>query len=183
MKIKIKLLHPSAKIPTRGSPFSAGYDLYATEAYTLLPGERYLFKTGIATAMPNGVFGRIAPRSGLALKQGIDVMAGIIDSDYRNEIGVVLINLGQLPVKFPIIKDGVETAIAQIIFENHNEAEFEKTEVLPESKRGMGGFGHSDLHKQLHVPEVSNIVKEYTKHGGSIGHIKTYEEQVKEIIN
>jgi dUTP pyrophosphatase len=95
MKIQIKLLTPTSKIPTRGSDFAAGYDLYTTETYELKPGERHLYKTGLATAMPDGVYGRIAPRSGLAYKNGIDVMAGVIDSDYRNEIGVVLVNLGQ----------------------------------------------------------------------------------------
>ncbi len=155
MKIQIKLLNSTAKIPTKGSDFSAGYDLYTTEPYELKPGERHLYKTGISTAMPNGVYGRIAPRSGLAYKNGIDVMAGVIDSDYRNEIGVVLINLGQEPVKLPMIKDGKDVPIAQIIFENHNEAEFEKLDTLPESVRGLGGFGSSDDKKKVESVDLS----------------------------
>lgn len=189
MKIQIKLLNPTAKIPTRGSEFSAGYDLYTTEPYELKPGERHLYKTGISTAMPNGVYGRIAPRSGLAYKNGIDVMAGVIDSDYRNEIGVVLINLSQEPIKLPIIKENKEVPIAQIIFENHNEAEFEKLDTLPESVRGLGGFGSTDNKSNVRVEpsvnkkdvvESENLIKKWMETPEhSSQHIK-YESMVRE---
>jgi dUTP pyrophosphatase len=149
MNIQIKLLTANAKIPTRGSDFAAGYDLYTTEPYELKPGERHLYKTGVSTAMPNGIYGRIAPRSGLAYKKGIDVMAGVIDSDYRGEIGVLLVNLGQEAVKFPIINEkGEETPIAQIIFEHHNEVTFHQTDNLPQSVRNTGGFGSTSEAKK-----------------------------------
>jgi dUTP pyrophosphatase len=140
--IPIKKLLESAKTPTRGSDFAAGYDLYATEAYTLKPLERKLFKTGITIAIPPNLYGRLAPRSGLAYKSGIDVMAGVIDSDYRSDIGIILINLGQSD--FTV---NVGDKIAQIIFETYNEATFADTDTLPLSVRGGGGFGSTDFTK------------------------------------
>ena len=88
--MKIKKLSETAQIPSKGSERAAGYDLYAIETHTLQPGERKVFKTGISIAIPEGLYGRIAPRSGLAVKNGIDVLAGVVDSDYRGEIMVVL---------------------------------------------------------------------------------------------
>src|SRR4051812_6219902 len=96
--LQIKKLTDLAVIPSKGTPQSAGYDLYSIEQYTLKPLERKLFKTGLAMSIPSGMYGRIAPRSGLAFKQGIDVMAGVIDEDYRQELGVVLINLSNQDV-------------------------------------------------------------------------------------
>ena len=80
-------------IPARANKTDAGYDLWSVESYTLKPLERKLFKTGISVEIPEGHYGRIAPRSGLAYKHGLDVLAGVIDSSYRGEIGVILINL------------------------------------------------------------------------------------------
>lgn len=137
--IPIKKTLELAKTPTRGSEFAAGYDLYATEAYTLKPLERKLFKTGISIAIPSNLYGRIAPRSGLSYKNGIDVLAGVIDCDYRGDLGVILINLGQ--TDFAV---NVGDKIAQIIFETYNEATFADTDTLPASMRGQGGFGSSD---------------------------------------
>ena len=79
IKIQIKKANDTITTPTHGTDFSAGYDLYSTEEYTLKPLERKLFKTGITVAIPYGMYGRIAPRSGLAYKDGLDVMAGVID--------------------------------------------------------------------------------------------------------
>ena len=104
--MNIKKLSDKAVIPSKGSVGAAGYDLYTTESYELKPGERKAFKTDIALAIPEGFYGRVAPRSGLAVKHGLDVLAGVIDSDYRGEILVALINLGDKPVQLPIIKDG-----------------------------------------------------------------------------
>jgi dUTP pyrophosphatase len=87
-KVSITKLNKSAIVPTRGSMKAAGYDLYTTEFHVLKPGERKLFKTGLSMAIPSGMYGRIAPRSGLALKNGLDVLAGVIDEDYRGEIGI-----------------------------------------------------------------------------------------------
>ena len=92
MKIQLKKLSENAIVPTRGSSGAAGYDLYSTEDYILKPGERKLFKTNISVKIPDGYYGRLAPRSGLAFKHGIDVLAGVIDSDYLGDIGVILLN-------------------------------------------------------------------------------------------
>ena len=136
--IQIKKLSELAKIPTRGSIFAAGYDLYSTEDYTLNPLERYLFKTGISIAIPQGNYGRIAPRSGLAYKDGIDVMGGVIDQDYRGNVGVILINFGSSEKK---ITNGEK--IAQLIIEPYVSVIFQETDNLPETNRGSGGFGSS----------------------------------------
>jgi dUTP pyrophosphatase len=135
--MKIKLLDTNAKIPTKGTEDSAGYDLYSLNDYYVYPQERTNIRTGIVLEIPKGIYGRIAPRSGLANKNGIDVLAGVIDSDYRGEIGVILYNTS---------KDQIFTIkrfdrIAQIIFEKYFEFEFESVEHLEESTRGSGGFG------------------------------------------
>lgn len=138
-QVKINKLNNSAIVPTRGSIKAAGYDLYAIESYVLKPGERKLFKTGLSMEIPSGLYGRIAPRSGLAFKNGIDVLAGVIDEDYRGEIGVILINLGS--------ENKAITAndkIAQIIFENYTEVDFSETSKLDETSRGAGGYGSTD---------------------------------------
>ena len=79
IKMKIKKLLENAKLPEKGTEYAAGYDLFATENYTLQPKTRHLFKTGLAMEIPEGFYGRIAPRSGLAYKKGIDVLAGVVD--------------------------------------------------------------------------------------------------------
>lgn len=138
-QVKINKLNSSAIVPTRGSIKAAGYDLYAIQSYVLKPGERKLFKTGLSMEIPAGLYGRIAPRSGLAFKNGIDVLAGVIDEDYRGEIGVILINLGS--------EDKPITAndkIAQIIFENYTEVDFSEADKLEATSRGAGGYGSTD---------------------------------------
>jgi dUTP pyrophosphatase len=136
--IKIKLLSDLAKIPTQGTNFSAGYDLYAAEDVVVLRFGRKLIKTNVSMAIPMNHYGRIAPRSGLAYKNGIDVLAGVIDSDYRGDIGVILYNTdnNDFTVK-------VGDKIAQIIIESCSTANFVKTENLPATKRGEGGYGHT----------------------------------------
>lgn len=81
-------------LPTKGSEYAAGYDLYSTQEYTINPGENTLVKTGIRIAIPHGNYGRIAPRSGLAVKHMIHVGGGVVDNDYRGEVCVILFNLG-----------------------------------------------------------------------------------------
>lgn len=189
--IPIKKTNPLAKTPTRGSDFAAGYDLYSIEEYTLKPLERKLFKTGISVAIPSGLYGRIAPRSGLAYKDGLDTMAGVIDEDYRGDVGVILINLGNVDKKI-----AVGDKIAQIIFENYTAAGFQDAEELPASVRSEGGFGSTDVKKP--VPQVStadgalnafktivegipgaSITELYNK-GGGIPIKKRYSEEMKE---
>lgn len=138
MNVKIKKLNDKAIIP-QWNNMSAGCDLSATESYILKPGERKLFKTGLSMAIPTGYYGRIAPRSGLAYKHGIDVLAGVVDEDYRGDIGVILINLGQEEKTIEI-----GDKIAQLIFEVCRRAEFVETDNLDSTERGDGGFGSTD---------------------------------------
>lgn len=149
--MNIKKLSEKAVIPTKGSSGAAGYDLYTTESYELKPGERKAFKTDIALAIPDGFYGRVAPRSGLSVKYGLDVLAGVIDSDYRGEILVALINLSDAPVLLPVIKDGKETAVAQIIFEPCETVinGFSVVDDLTDTQRGISGFGSSDNKKAV----------------------------------
>ena len=90
--MKVKRLVNHAKLPIRGSTGAAGYDLHAAERCTIPASARGVVKTGIAIEIPKGLYARIAPRSGLSVKKWIDVGAGVVDRDYRGEIGVVLIN-------------------------------------------------------------------------------------------
>lgn len=137
--LKVSKLNAAAVIPAKGSAKAAGYDLSSLENYTLKPGERKLFKTGLSFEIPAGMYGRIAPRSGLAFKSGIDVMAGVIDEDYRGEIGVILINLGQVDKEI-----AANDKIAQIIFEFYNDVEVVEANTLQSTERGAGGFGSTD---------------------------------------
>jgi dUTP pyrophosphatase len=138
-KLKVSKLHEAAVLPRKGSARAAGYDLSSLESFILKPGQRHLFKTGLSFEIPTGMYGRIAPRSGLAYKNGIDVMAGVIDEDYRGEIGVILINLGDLDK--PVVPGD---KIAQIIFENYNDVDVIEANALQETERGSGGFGSTD---------------------------------------
>ena len=143
---QIKKLIPSAKVPTRGSPGAVGYDLYSSEALEIAPGERALVGTGISMRPPlvdgpMSVYGRIAPRSGLAVKKGVHVGAGVVDPDYTGEIKVVIFNHGKEPFGIQ-----VHDRIAQIILEccvvttpHLIEENLETTE------RADDGFGSSDV--------------------------------------
>src|SRR3546814_12621774 len=104
--LSMKRLAPNAVLPSYGSAAAAGMDLHAwipegegaERTRTLAPGQRMLIKSGIAPAIPTGWYGRVAPRSGLALKHGLDMLAGVIVSDYRGEIGIILLNTGDQPL-------------------------------------------------------------------------------------
>lgn len=134
--------HEDVSLPEKMSSAASGYDLYAAveEPVLLHPGERKLIPTGIALAMPEGLEAQIRPRSGLALKHGITCLntPGTIDADYRGEIKVLLINLGQEP--FAIARN---ERIAQMVFQEVPEVQFERVEVLSDTVRGAGGFGHT----------------------------------------
>jgi dUTP pyrophosphatase len=138
--MNIKKLTDKAILPTQGTPGAAGYDLFTVEAYELKPGERKSFKTDLCLQIPHGLYGRIAGRSGLALKKGIEVLGGVIDSDYIGEIRVILINLGQDVVQ---IKEGDK--IAQIIFEAYSRHGFTEVDKLTDTQRGANGFGSTDI--------------------------------------
>src|SRR6185503_11806968 len=110
--LNFKKLDPRATLPTRGSQASAGLDLYSIEAVSLDPGQRAIARTGLAVAIPEGFYGRVAPRSGLATKKGVDVLAGVIDADYRGEIGCLLYNAGQERIELE-----AGTKVCQLIIE------------------------------------------------------------------
>ncbi|OAB38037.1 deoxyuridine 5'-triphosphate nucleotidohydrolase [Paenibacillus macquariensis subsp. macquariensis] len=130
------------KLPEKMSRLASGYDLYAAvgEDVVLQPGDRKLIPTGFAIAMPEGLEAQIRPRSGLALKHGITCLntPGTIDADYRGEIRVLLINLGEVP--FTIVRN---ERIAQMVFQIVPQVEWEVVEELSETVRGEGGFGHT----------------------------------------
>ena len=143
--MKIKIVNRSHHaLPQYATEQSAGVDLRANlEApVELRPMERYLVPTGIFLALPKGYEAQVRPRSGLALKRGITVLnsPGTIDADYRGEVCVILINLSTEPF---IIEDGER--IAQMVIACHEQAEWEQVEVLDETERGAGGFGHSGV--------------------------------------
>lgn len=134
--MKIQLLTPEAKVPVRGSDKAAGMDLHASEDCVINPQERRLVSTGVAVALPNSTYGRVAPRSGLAVKNGIDVLAGVVDEDYRGEVKVALINHGTEPF---VVSKG--DRIAQLIVESILRPVIEVVDNLEETTRGDGGFG------------------------------------------
>ena len=124
--------------PAYANPGDAGLDLPAAEAVTLGPGERRLVPTGLAVAIPEGHAGFVLPRSGLAMQKGVTVLnaPGLIDSGYRGELKVLLINHGALAV-------GIERGerIAQLVIQPVAQARLVETDRLPDSTRGAGGFG------------------------------------------
>ena len=122
-QLSVTRLVPHAILPVRGTPDSAGYDLYSTDGYVVLPGHRVVVSTGISVKLPSGTYGRIAPRSGLAVKHGLDTLAGVIDPDYVDEVKVVLVNT-DLRVPF-VIKPGYR--IAQLILEKYEAADIVET--------------------------------------------------------
>ncbi len=137
LQINVKKLSENATIPTQGTSFAAGYDLYAAEDAVVVCGTRKLIKTNISMEITPGYYGRIAPRSGLAYKNGIDVLAGVIDSDYRGDIGVILHNTDK-NIDFTVKKGD---RIAQIIFEACYTATLNNVDNLDNTLRQAGGFG------------------------------------------
>jgi dUTP pyrophosphatase len=139
LEILVTKLDNDAVIPTYAKPGDAGADLYSISELVLSPGERALVKTGIAIALPNGYVGLVHPRSGLGLKNGISVVntPGTIDSGYRGEIGVVLIN-HDLHESFQVKKGD---RIAQLVIQKVENADFKLVSQLPESERSAGGYG------------------------------------------
>ena len=129
-------------LPRKMSASASGFDLYAAvkEPVVIRPGERALVPTGFAIAMPDGLEAQIRPRSGLALKHGVTCLnsPGTIDSDYRGEIKVLLINLGQEP--FTVERN---ERIAQMVFQAVPQVVLEPVPELDDTERGAGGFGHT----------------------------------------
>lgn len=137
---RVQKLSQFAKIPTRGSDGAAGYDLYAAYDGVVPARGKALIKTDIAMAIDPSVYGRVAPRSGLAWKNSIDTGAGVIDSDYRGNIGVILFNHSNDPFKV-VAGD----RIAQLIFEKILIVDFDEVENLDDTSRGEGGFGSTGV--------------------------------------
>lgn len=141
VKIVNKSHHP---LPGYSTPCSAGMDLRANieEPVVIKPMQRVLVPTGLYMALPEGYEAQVRPRSGLALKHGVTVLntPGTIDADYRGEIGVILVNLGQ---KDFIVRDGER--IAQMVIAKYEQAELVCVETLDKTERGEGGFGHSGV--------------------------------------
>lgn len=141
-KLRIKKLRPEAHLPVKGSEQAAGYDLMAIEEGTVPAKGKALISTGIAMAIPIGNYGRIAPRSGLAAKNFIDVGAGVIDSDYRGEVKVLLFNFGENDFKV-----NAGDRIAQLIIEKYTRTDLEEVidGDLDATERGEGGFGSTGV--------------------------------------
>ncbi|ORX91721.1 dUTP diphosphatase [Basidiobolus meristosporus CBS 931.73] len=135
--LKVKLLSDKAKAPARGSSGAAGYDLFSAEDVVMEPQTRAVVKTDISIHVPPGTYGRVAPRSGLAVKNFIDVGAGVVDEDYRGNLGVVLFNFN----KEESFKISVGDRIAQLVLEKIVTPEVQVVEDLEETVRGAGGFG------------------------------------------
>lgn len=133
----IQKLSADARLPTRGSAFSAGYDLYAARAVTIPHQGKALVDTDLAIAVPPGTYGRIAPRSGLAAKHFIDTGAGVIDADYRGQVRVLLFNHD--PVNDFAIAAG--DRVAQLVLERIVTPDVVEVAQLEASVRGAGGFG------------------------------------------
>ncbi|PDO10589.1 MAG: deoxyuridine 5'-triphosphate nucleotidohydrolase [Candidatus Reconcilbacillus cellulovorans] len=143
-RVQIKQLpgHEDLPLPRKMSASASGYDLHAAVEGELVlrPGERALVPTGVAVAMPEGLEAQVRPRSGLAHRYGITCLnsPGTIDADYRGEIRVLLIHLGEEPFT---IRRG--DRIAQLVFQRVPDVEFEPVDELPATERGAGGFGHT----------------------------------------
>ncbi len=138
MKIPVHRLDPGLPLPERSHPGDAGFDLCAREDAKLGTGERVLMPTGVAVAVPDGFVGLVSPRSGLAIRHGLSVVngPGVVDSGYRGELKVVLINLGQEPIA---ISRG--DRIAQLVITPTPAVDLVEVTELPPSPRGAGGFG------------------------------------------
>lgn len=146
MRVTIKIINKSHHpMPSYASEQAAGMDLraYIPEPIVLKPLQRTLVKTGLFIELPVGFEAQIRPRSGLALKSGITVLnsPGTIDSDYRGEIGVILVNLSDEEFT---IQDGER--ICQMVIAKHEQVQFQLVEQLNDTDRGAGGFGHTGKH-------------------------------------
>lgn len=142
-QMKVQIINKSHhQLPAYATALSAGMDIRAnlSEPVEIKPLERKLIPTGLYIALPEGYEAQMRPRSGLALKHGITLLntPGTIDADYRGEIGVILVNLSSKPF---VVNDGER--ICQMVIASYQQVEWEPVEVLTETERGEGGFGHT----------------------------------------
>jgi dUTP pyrophosphatase len=142
--VRVRILRvPEAKdlpLPERATSQSAGFDLRARQRTVIRPRERVRIPTGIAIALPDGYEAQVRPRSGLALEAGITLAnaPGTVDADYRGEVSVILVNLGEAPAT---VERG--DRIAQLVVQRLPHVRFEEVDSLPATERGAGGFGHT----------------------------------------
>lgn len=142
--LRVKFLSDDATLPQRGSASAAGYDLSSAHDIVIPAGGKGIAKTDLAIACPDGCYGRVAPRSGLSWKKHIDVGAGVIDSDYRGNVGVVLFNHGKEDL---VISKG--DRVAQLILEVIRTPNVLLVEDLEATERGAGGFGSTGVTNPL----------------------------------
>ncbi|KAH9951824.1 dUTP pyrophosphatase [Amylocystis lapponica] len=143
-KLRIKRLSNKARLPSRGSPLAAGYDLYSAEKKLIPARGKALVDTQLSIAVPAGTYGRVAPRSGLASKFMIDTGAGVIDADYRGVVYILLFNLSDKDFQ---VEEG--DRVAQLIIERIYTPEVTEVDDLDETLRGVGGFGSTGGHATL----------------------------------
>ena len=157
-QLLVQILGQNGKVPTRGTEFAAGYDLYSAEEITLNAKTRQAISTAIAILVPSGTYGGIAPRSGLALKHSIDIGAGVVHEDYRGPIKVILINHGKDDF---VVKVG--DRMAQLVLECIVTLDTEMVNSLPESTRGDKGFGSTGVSVVHPRVMAISIIKENHK--------------------
>jgi len=175
-RVKVKKPDPQARIPTRGSAQAAGHDLYANERNTIPARGQEVLRTGISITPPRGTYGRIAPRSGMAVKHQVAVNAGVIDSDYTGEIKVVLANMSDQDYQV-----NNRDRIAQLITEKIIESECYEVQTLKKTNRGQQGFGSTETSKAqiceisarafgrfYRRPDTTTGILKYNKHEGRI---------------
>ena len=138
--LKVKRHTATATLPKRQTKLSAGYDLCADEEYTLEAGARRAIATNISVEIPEGHYGRVAPRSGLAVNDGLNTMAGVIDADYRGLVGVVLVNHSHNSFQ---VKVGMR--VAQLLLEKISTPDVEEITEHTITERGEGGFGSTGV--------------------------------------
>eukprot|EP00242_Pyramimonas_sp_CCMP2087_P018582 CAMPEP_0198209828 /NCGR_PEP_ID=MMETSP1445-20131203/17758_1 /TAXON_ID=36898 /ORGANISM="Pyramimonas sp., Strain CCMP2087" /LENGTH=168 /DNA_ID=CAMNT_0043883723 /DNA_START=123 /DNA_END=629 /DNA_ORIENTATION=- len=141
--LRVKKITEFATIPSRGSALAAGYDLSSAYDYTVPARGKEIVLTDLSIAIPEGTYARIAPRSGLAAKHSIDVGAGVVDADYRGNVGVILFNFSD---KDFAVKAG--DRVAQMILERISTPEVVEVDDLDDTTRGAGGFGSTGVQKQ-----------------------------------
>lgn len=138
--IKVKLLNPNAKVPARANPTDAGLDIHALNGGYIQQGDWDAINTGIALSIPDGYVARVLPRSGLAVKHGIQVFAGVVDSSYRGELKVVLFNSSPMCFWY-----SAGDRIAQLVIQKIELWNPAVVDELDETDRGVNGFGSSGV--------------------------------------
>ncbi|RPJ01699.1 MAG: dUTP diphosphatase [Candidatus Aminicenantes bacterium] len=139
MELKVKRIHPEAKLPVYGHPGDAGLDLFSVVDRDLAPGEVFAVPTGIQIAVPAGHAGLVWDKSGISLK-GVHRLAGVVDAGYRGEVQVVMVNLGAVPFT---VRKGMK--IAQLLVQPVAAVEIVEADSLDDTSRGEGGFGSTGL--------------------------------------